>query len=61
MAVDLLAFVAIDPRFHPVGVAVCLFILFDDEGDLSTMAVSCVGGCWVFHAQVFDVAFTAVG
>ncbi len=44
MTVDLLAFVAIDPRFHPVGVAFFVFILFDDEGNLSTVAVSCVGG-----------------
>jgi len=31
MAVDLLAFVAINPCFHPVGVALGLLVSFDDE------------------------------
>jgi len=31
VAVDLLAFVAIDSHFHPVGVALSLLVSFDDE------------------------------
>ena len=40
MAVDSLAFVAVDAGFHPVGVSGGEFALFYDEGDLPAVAVT---------------------
>ena len=40
MAVDPLAFIAVDTGFHPVGVSGGGFVLFYDEGDLPAVAVT---------------------
>jgi len=60
MTVDLFAFLAIDSGFHPIGEGGLRLSLFDDEGDLPSIAFAMIGCTGVFHAVAFLWAVSTV-